>query len=279
MKKHKGISCLILIGYSILWMAAVLGLTGTATFSAEHPEQDDQAVAETGVEFQPRLGEYHYDIRWGRSRVATGVISIEKDDDQYVLTADQQTTRIIDRIYRVCYRGETRIDTKDLAPVESVIEEEIRARKKVQSSQYDAQTGSIKVEETRSRDKGTPIEKKTYEIQSDTGIMDVFSAIFLARSFDRSIGETHDFMVFIGEKQYAVNLYCIGMSYFEIEEESIPIWVIRPGVRKTTEEKSSSVAQKTLIFIAADESKDIVKIETEPGIGTVTLRLVKFLEK
>jgi hypothetical protein len=109
--------------------------------------------------------------------------------------------------------------------------------------------------------------------------MDVFSSIFLALSFDWSIGERHEFSVFIGEKQYAVTLDCIGMSAFDTEDDRIPVRVIQRPIRKTTESKSSSVARKTRIFIAADESKDIVKIETEPGIGTVTLRMVRFQEQ
>ena len=38
----------------------------------------------------------------------------------------------------------------------------------------------------------------------------------------------------------------------------------------------SSIPKRAVLKM---KSKDIVKIETEPGIGTVTLRLVKFLEK
>ena len=85
-------------------------------------------------------------------------------------------------------------------------------------------------------------------------------------------------MVFIGEKQYAVVLDCIGKDAIEIEGNRHPVWVIQPGIRKSTETQPSSVSQKTRVFIAADESRDIVKIKTQPGIGTVTLRLVKYLE-
>lgn len=262
----------------VLMVSIVLtgGLTGVA---AEHPEQDAQQTVKTGVEFQPRLGEYHYEIQWARQRVATGIIAIRKDENQYVLTADQRTTEFIDRIYRVRYRGETRIDATTLTPSQSVIEEEVKKRRKVQKTQYDRTSGSITVEETRTKGKRSEIKTKTYELQSDTGILDVFSAIFLARSFDWSIGERHEFLVFIGEKQYAVSMDCIGRSAFKIAGDSIPVWVIQPWIRKTTETGPSSPARKTTIFIAADDSKDIVKIETESGIGTVTLRLVRYLEQ
>jgi len=246
--------------------------------AAEHPEQDDREDAATGTEFRPRMGEYHYEIQWAGSRVATGIITVQEEGDLYRLTADQRTTKFIDRLYRVRYRGETRIRAADLSPSESVLVQEVKKRKKVQTATYDSETGSVSVEETRSRAKRAKVKKKTYELRSDTGIVDVFTAIFLARSFDWRVGERHSFQVFIGEKQYVVTLDCVGKSTFELQEDTIPVWVIRPGIRKTSAAEPSPVSQKTRVFIAADESKDVVKIETEPGIGTVTLRLVKYRE-
>ena len=259
---------------TLLWGVLIFVWCAMPALAAEHPEQDDREGAATETAFRPRMGEYHYEIQWARSRVATGIITIQREGDLYRLTADQRTTKFIDRIYRVRYRGETWIHAGDLSPSESVIVQEVKKRKKVQKARYDSETGSVSVEETRSKEKRAKMKKKTYELQSDTGIVDVFTAIFLARSFDWSVGERHSFQVFIGEKQYVVTLDCVGMSTFELQEDTIPVWVIRPGIRKTTAAAPSPVSQKTRIFIAADESKDVVKIETEPGIGTVTLRLV-----
>ena len=258
-------------------MILIILVARPAILAAGHPEQDTRLAAQTGVEFKPRLGEYHYEIKWAHQRVANGIIAIREEGDHYILTADQKTTAFIDRIYRVRYRGETRIDAQALEPVESIIEEEIKTRKKVQKAEYDKASGSVMVQETRTREQPDNNEVRTYEIQSDKGIMDVFSAIFMARSFDWSIGERHEFMVFIGEKQYEVTMDCIGVSTFEIEGDKIPVWIIRPGIRKTTRDKASPIGRRTRIFIAADESKDIVKIKTNVGIGAVTLRLVKYL--
>lgn len=274
-KTDRRIRCLLLC----LVMPALVVLGSLHCFADVHPEHDERAPALTGFEFQPRLGEYHYEITWGRSRVATATISIELEGDHYVLRADQQTTKFIDRIYRVRYRGETRIHTENLSPTESVIEEQIKSRKNVQSAKYDDQTNAVNVVERQSETDASDVEIKTYQLQSDTSIVDVFSAIFLARNFDWDIGERHEFMVFVGDKQYHVTMDCTGKSTFDLDGLEIPVWVIQPGIRKTTKEEPYRVHEKTRIFIAADESKDIVKISSQPGIGTVKLRLVKFLEK
>lgn len=261
----------------VLFTVSITLVAAMTAFAADHPEQDVQRAVKTGVDFQPRLGDYHYEIRWAFKRVATGVISIRREGDHYVLTSEQRTTKLIDRTYRVRYRGETRIDAVALTPSESVIEEEVKKRRKVQKATYDAASGSVTVEETRT--KGKRVKTKTYELQSDTAIMDLFSSLFLARSFDWAIGERHAFQVFIGEKQYAVTLDCIGLGTYEVEGKSIPVWVIRPLFRKLTDEAPPSPSKKNRIFIAADESKDIIKVESQPGIGTVTLRLVRYIEQ
>ena len=263
----------------VVLLAMLLLMIGLRGFAAEHPEHNAELAVRTGVEFQPRLGEYHYHIKWARQRVAKGIITVRKDDEHYILTADKRTTKFIDRIYRVRYRGETRISAAALTPSKSVIEEEIKKRKKVQEATYDSASGTVSVAETRTKGDPARTETKTYDIASDEGILDAFTAIFLARSFDWSIGERHSFLVFIGQKQHAVTMDCIGRSSFAIEGRTIPVWVILPRIRETTEAEPSAVSQKTRVFIAADDSRDIVKIETEPGIGTVTLELVRYRQQ
>lgn len=273
-------SSLILINAGLALLTVLLAVLSSIPVSADtHPEQDNRPEARTASAFHPRLGEYHYEIVWGKSRVATGSISIQREGDVYVLKADQQTTKFIDRIYRVRYRGETHISATDLSPTASVIEGQIKKEKKVQTAEYDAQTGAVKVEEKSSDNETQEVETKTYELSSDSGIVDVFSATFLARSFDWEVGKEHQFMVFTGEKQYHVTMDCIGKSTYELNGHIIPVWVIQPGIRKTTKEEPYRMHEKTRIYIAADESKDIVKIKSQPGIGTVKLRLVKFIEK
>ena len=107
-------------------------INGVPALAFQQLEQNDQAAAETGVEFQPRLGDFHYEIHWAKTRVATGIVTISKEGEYFRLTADQKTTDFIDRIYRVRYQGETRIKVQSLSPSESFIQEEIKEDKRVQ---------------------------------------------------------------------------------------------------------------------------------------------------
>ncbi len=269
----------LLISRLVVCVVLSTCINGMPALAFQQQEQNHQAAVETGVEFQPRLGEFHYEIHWEKTRVATGIVTISKEEEYFRLTADQKTTKFIDRIYRVRYQGETRIKVQSLSPSESFIQEEIKEDKKVQKIRYDARTGTAQVEEVRSQNNRTPEEKKTYELQDDKGIVDVFSAIFLTRSFDWSPGERHQFLIFVGDKEYQVTLECIGKTTLTVDGYVVPVHVIRPGIRRTNEENESPLHRKTRIYISADESRDIVKIKVQPGIGTVKLKLVKFQEK
>lgn len=262
----------------IVSLTLCAGFLCIPVFGYDQPEQDDKAAAATGVEFQPRLGTFHYEIHWVKTRVATSTVTIEQDGEFFRLTADQKSTKFLDRIYRIRYRGTTQVKVQDLSPDESIIHEEVKKRKKKQETSYDAQSKTATVVETRSNDDQTVVEKKTYELKTDSGIVDVFSAIFLARSFDWSVGERHQFLIFIGDKQYQVTMDCIGKRNLSVADTVIPVYIIRPGTRRTDKAKESKIANKTRIYISADESRDIVKVKSESGFGSVYLRLVKYQE-
>lgn len=243
------------------------------------PEQNEQAVAETGIEFQPRLGEYHYDILWLGNVVGKGVIYVDKSEDDYLITADKKTTGPVDKIFKLRYRGETRIKKEDLFPVEATIKDENRKRIKIQEVEYGDKTDAVKIKETESKKKTHEVEEKEYEFFSDTGVVDIFSAIFLARSFDWQVGERQEFSMFLSSKQYQVTMDCLGKTELDVGGEKIPVWVIKPSARKVSEEGKESLHEDTLVYLSVDESKDLVKVKTKLGIGDVKLRLVKYREQ
>ena len=264
---------------SLLFLLLLFFVAAAPHIASAQPEQNDAAAVATGIEFQPRLGEFHYDIHWGIKRVASGVISVSRENDHYVLKLHKKTTDAIDMVYRVRYRGETRLKAEDLSPEHSILSEEVKKKKKVQDARYDPDTGAVNVVETRSKRKMSGKDKvKEFELQSDTGIFDAFTAIFLARSFDWQLGESHQFSVFIGQKEYDVSLDCIEKMKMDLPIGKIPVWVIRPAVVKRDDSKESSGGENTLMYLSADESKDLIKIRTKLGIGSVELRLVKYVE-
>jgi len=273
-KNHRFLTIL-----SIVAISALLVMMGQSAFA--QPEQNDEIAETTGVEFQPRLGEYHYDITWGENPVGTGIISIDQEGDSYVLKARSKTVGLIDKIYRLRYLGETRISEANLSPISATVVEENKKRKKVQEIQYPepAESGPVKMTETRypGKKEGS-ITSQVYEFLSDTGVIDIYSAIFLARSFDWEKDERQEFSVIIGSKQYKVTLNCLGMTDLKVGKETVPVWVIRPLIEKIPKDSKPSPKRDMDVYLSADESRDLIRIKVKLGFGSVKLHLVKYLE-
>jgi len=69
---------------------------------------------------------------------------------------------------------------------------------------------------------------------------------------------------------------CIGKTTFPIGDAELPVWVIRPTSRKVGGNESSFTHENTRVYLSADKSKDIVKVKSKLGIGSVKLRVVKY---
>jgi hypothetical protein len=238
----------------------VLG-TNTAALSSQ---QSGQPPIITNS-FNPHLGTYYYEIHWGALPVATAKIIVQKDGPHYSLTSDQQTIGLIDRIYRFHYRGKTVVRTEDLSPMAIVIQEQKGRQKRTLKAQY-RKDQSIEVVETV-LEKKKPPETDTYDISSETHAIDMYSAILLVRSLDWREGRVQQFEVFTGKKRYAVSMKCIGKGILKLNKKQIPAWIIRPHVLKLGDPNAKPRHTNARIYLSADESRDLLKIKTDIGIG------------
>jgi Protein of unknown function (DUF3108) len=267
----------------ILWHRYVLlTVVITGLFTVDHwtacalqrPEMNSKASSGIAGEFNPRLGTFYYIIDWGDSKAADATVTIERDGDYFRMVADEETTKFLDRIYRIKYRGETVIRAHDLSPMQTVINAQKGKRKKVQEIRYRAD-GGVETVVTKTKP-GTPLEIEAYLINKETFAIDMFAAIFLARSFEWQVNESQQFEVFTENKLYLLTMDCIGKSIFESGDIKTPAWVIRPGVLKLNDPKAKTKHGKARVYLSADDSRDLLKIKTNIGFGTVKMKLIKY---
>ncbi len=261
------------VQWTIVLIGLVIGARG-ATFASQPPEQNPEVVSGPVNEFNPRLGTFYYVIQWADSKVADATITIERDGDYYRMVADEETTKFLDRIYRIRYRGETVIRVDDLVPVEAVINEEHGKKKTTEQIRYDAE-GKAEVVVSK-KEPDSPVKQEAYLINEDTFAIDMFSAIFLARSFDWQENESQQFDVFSGRKRYLLTLDCIGKTVFREGDIKIDAWVIRPGVLKQNDPDAKTRHSKARVYLSADESRDLLKIKSKIGFGTVKMKLLRY---
>jgi hypothetical protein len=259
------------------WMIVLIGLVIAApgaTFALQPPEQDPETVSDRIHEFHPRLGTFYYVIHWADSKVADATITIERDGEYYRMTADEEITKFLDRTYRIKYRGETTIRAEDLAPVETVINQELGRKQTTEQIRYDAE-GKADVVVTK-KEPDAPVQQEAYHISEETFAIDMFSAIFLTRSFDWQENESQQFDMFSGKKRYLVTLDCIGKTVFHVGDINIDAWVIRPGVLKQNDPNAKTRHSEARVYLSADESRDLLKIRTKVGLGTVKMKLLRY---
>lgn len=108
--------------------------------------------------------------------------------------------------------------------------------------------------------------------------MDIFSAVFLCRSIDWRIGLAERFEVFTGRKTYIVTLNCLEQTRYQQDNiDAIDAWVIAPAVVDPYKPDRTPNLTSTRIYLAADSSKDILKIKTRTGFGTIDVLLTDFV--
>lgn len=261
------------IQLALVLISLIISVVGP-TFALQPPEQNPEVGSNLPHEFNPRLGTFYYVIHWVDSKVADATITIERDGNYYRMIADEETTKFLDRIYRIKYRGETVIRAEDLSPVETVINQERGKNKQTEQIRYDAD-GKAEVV-VRKTEPDASLKHESYLINEETFAIDIFSAIFLARSFDWQKNESQQFDVFSGRKRYLVTLDCIGKTVFKEGEINIDAWVIRPGVLKQNDPNAKTRHSKARVYLSADKSRDLLKIKTNIGLGTVKMKLIRY---
>lgn len=225
--------------------------------------------------FNPRLGIYYYTIKWQNMPAAETIISVSREDDYYRLIGDVKTTRIIDQIFKLRYRGEGVIRAEDYLPVETVLHQRKRSSRKQTNIRF-LENGDIEIVTTKAKGRKEPTTKIS-KIQPDGLVLEPFSAIFLARRFNWSKGEVQSFEVITGKKIYMITLACLDKGYVHDSDKKMEAWIIQPVVVRTDKQDSESRPSNTKIYLSTNHTRDLLKIKSKTVFGTVKIKLDRFV--
>ena len=251
---------------------AVLTLPGPASAGTQGA---DATAPATESRFHPRTGTFLYTVKWEATPAAEIILTVSKQGDYYRVVADSMVTKAVDFIYRLRYRGEGTITKEDFAPVRTVLTEQKGSEKKITRIWY-RENGEIETVVTRQKKKESP-EKTVNKFRPEREVLDIFSAVFLSRSIDWYVGLSEEFEVFTGRKSYIVTLNCLEKTRFEENDIDIDAWVIAPAAIDPNKPDQKPRLTSTRIYLSADESKDILRIKTKTGFGTLEAILTDFV--
>jgi hypothetical protein len=232
----------------------------------------------TDHDFKPRLGTYFYCFEFNSMNIGSASIDIQKEGDLYKMQVSARTNNKIDYVYKIRYRGQSTLDMDPLSPKETKISQVVKSREKdvVISFQTD---GSIQTRE-KVTEPGEPDDGDLRRIRPDRFTVDPFSATYLARGYDWKVGSEEYFDVYTGKKRYELHLKCTEKTQVDMGGYRRAAWVIVPTARLLDVGKKAQDVKKkppeVKIYLSADDSKDVLKIEANHTLGTFLVFLDRF---
>lgn len=254
---------------------SVLGVFVPSAICQEVGPQDVEVStpvyhAESGSVDYP-LGTYHYTVSWQGIPAAEASISLEQDGLRYRVSTTAKTYSGVDIFYKLRYRAEGILSAVDFLPQKTSISQQENSRFKETEINY-LNNGDINT--VRSQ-----IGKETFSLTFDPNnfTLDPFSAGFIARGLEWEVGKTAVFDTFNGKTRYLIELTALDKKTMTINGEDREVWLISPRVKKLTSTKADKKLRSAVIYMTADAKREIIKIESEVFIGTVTTKLDEFM--
>ena len=221
--------------------------------------------------FDPPLGTYTYGVFWQGIPAATATVTIDQDGPSFKISALAKTAQAIDLFYTLRYQAEGTLSAFDFQPEKTVIRNQEGSRIRNVDMSFLAD-GEVFV--TRSQNNNKPATLLRFNPHNN--MLDPFSAAFLARSLSWERGSHYEFDTFNGKSRYLIGLTVVDEATVTMNGHTSECWVVKPTVKNLTSAKSDSKLREARIYVTKDSRRDVLKIESEVFIGTVTTELEAF---
>ncbi len=219
---------------------------------------------------------YTYDVSW--QGIPVGAASVEvmesgQDNsalqDLVKIKAEAQSTKLIDVFYKLRHESESTVKKSTFQPVKFQTWQKENA--KIKTAQVEFLKGGVV---NGIAEKDGKIERKN-EFKTDNFILDPISAAFFARSIPIEVGTKASFDVFNGKHRYLITFDVVAQEDMKIMGVVRRAFKAVPTVNKLTDTEGEKRLTAASIWIAADETRDILKLESKVFVGSVNASLVK----
>ncbi len=221
----------------------------------------DLALADLSV------GRYEYSIRWQGIPAARASIEVSRDGGNFRVESLARSSGAVRIFYELQHRAVGILSGIDLQPLKTLIDSSENSKRKLTEISF-ADNGSIHTVRVN-RDKQPEVTQ--FFPGNDT--VDPFAGAWRARFVDWDLNEERTFDVFNGKTRYLISLKAVDQVTMEVNGEERRAWVIVPSVQNLSYPTAPNKLREARIYLAADRSRDILSIESEVFIGTVTATL------
>ena len=222
---------------------------------------------------------YVYDLSWQGIPVGSAQIEVEeknsggKSTPMVNIKAEAKSAKVIDLVYRLRHHSESTINKSTFQPVEFQTWQTENSKIKAAKVSFgtDGKIQSV-------IEKDGKVDKQS-EFVSNNFTLDPISAAFFARSIPIVVGAKALFDVFNGKHRYLIEFNVVALEEIEIMGTKRKAFKTVPTVKKLTDTEGETRLSEASIWISADESRQVLKLESKVFVGSVGATLVKVDDK
>lgn len=216
------------------------------------------------------LGLYQFEVSWQGIPAAELSLRVARSGEHFNVVASAKTFRAIDLFYKLRYRAEGLFLAENFSPLQTVINQVENSKERFTEITY-LENGEVRAFRQR---KGKDPEQ--VQFNPNNFMLEPFSAAFVARSLDWSLGETRYIDAFNGKSRYLISLTAVDLVSRRVGGEMRQAWVIVPRVKNISSKDSDSKLREARIYLSADSRREVFEIESEVFIGSVRTVMTGF---
>jgi len=270
---------------SLLGRAALLAAlvqTYTPMVSADYIPPSQVTVRTKAYQPQqtnfPR-GFYEYEIAWqgvpvGRASIRIGT-TYRAGRKMLDVEATARSTKVVGVFYELRHRSESIFSAQDLKPVEFVSQQTENSRFTNIDVTF-SPDGLIRARIVKGK---VNSQGKSEEVvfKSENATFDPITAAFLARSLPINPAEDLSFDIFNGQHRYLISFHVVGKEKITVGGKDYDAYKVEPRVKKLTDTQGEKRLRKAYLWVSADGSREVLKLESEVFFGSVSAKLVRFV--
>ena len=223
---------------------------------------------------QSEFGTYFYDIDWEGIAIASATITVREaectDSRCLNVRATAKSGRAVDIFYRLRHLSESTFHEDSIQPVSFVQKQTENSYTREAKISW-RPDGTVKSHFSKKKD---PYD---LEFSPNNPMFDPISAAFYAKSVPLKIDSSIDIDVFNGRNRFVISFLVTGKESITVGGRSVEAYKITPTIKKLTDTEGEKKFRSATIWISADDKREVLKMESEIFIGSVSAKLVKFV--
>jgi hypothetical protein len=224
-------------------------------------------------------GSYEYQVSWQGVPVGSASIRIgttyRGGKKMLDVEATARSTKVVGVFYELRHRSQSIFSAQDLKPVEFSSQQTENSRFTSIDVNF-SPDGLIRAKVVKGK---LNSQGKSEEVvfKSENATFDPITAAFLARSLPINPAEDLSFDIFNGQHRYLISFHVVGREKINVAGKDYEAFKVEPRVKKLTDTQGEKRLRKAYLWVSADGSREVLKLESEVFFGSVSAKLVRFV--